>query len=95
MEKKFKLLKILIIIIIIIICVLLFCYFAVKKKSNSSFGNTVNNTPTDTTPIEVKKDIQEVNARDIYYIIKEEKGLRPRGLKPGREGGDGGKGKKP
>lgn len=71
MEKKFKLLKILIIIIIIIICVLLFCYFAVKKKSNSSFGNTVNNTPTDTTPIEVKKDIQEVNARDIYYIIKD------------------------
>ena len=60
----------LITIIIIIICVLLFCYFAVRKKSNSSFGNTVNNTPTDTTPIEVKKDIQEVNARDIYYIIK-------------------------
>ena len=38
-----------------------------KKKSNSSFGNTVNNTPTDTTPIEVKKDIQEVNAK--RYIL--------------------------
>ena len=70
MEKKFKVLKILIMIIFIIICILAICYFLISKKTNNNSQNINNNTPTDTTPIEVQKDIQEVKARDIYYIIK-------------------------
>ena len=70
MEKKFKVLKILIIVIFIIICILAICYFLISKKTNNNSKNINNNTPTDTTPIEVQKDIQEVKARDIYYIIK-------------------------
>lgn len=70
MEKKFKVLKILIIVIFIIICILAICYFLISKKTNNNSQNINNNTPTDTTPIEVQKDIQEVKARDIYYIIK-------------------------
>ena len=66
MEKKFKVLKILIMIIFI----LAICYFLISKKTNNNSQNINNNTPTDTTPIEVQKDIQEVKARDIYYIIK-------------------------
>lgn len=70
MEKKFKVLKILIMIIFIIICILAICYFLISKKTDNNSQNIKNNTPTDTTPIEVQKDIQEVKARDIYYIIK-------------------------
>ena len=69
MENKYKVLKIMITVTVVIICILLISYFAIKKLKDRS-GDVINTTPTDTTKVKIQKNIQEVTARDIYYIMK-------------------------
>ncbi len=69
MENKYKILKIMITVTVVIICILLISYFAIKKLKSQS-ENVINTTPTDTTKVKIQKNIQEVTARDIYYIMK-------------------------
>ena len=42
-----------------------------NKKLDQNVNDFANNTPTDTTPIELQKDIQEVKTRDMYYVMKD------------------------
>ncbi len=55
---------------IVVICVLSMVYFLIIKKLDQNVNDFANNTPTDTTPIELQKDIQEVKTRDMYYVMK-------------------------
>ena len=70
MESKLRILKKIIIIMIVVICVLSMVYFLIIKKLDQNVNDFANNTPTDTTPIELQKDIQEVkNAYNAYEQI--------------------------
>ena len=70
MESKLRILKKIIIIMIVVICVLSMVYFLIIKKLDQNVNDFANNTPTDTTPIELQKDIQEVkNAYEAYEQI--------------------------
>ena len=71
MESKLRILKKIIIIMIVVICVLSMVYFLIIKKLDQNVNDFANNTPTDTTPIELQKDIQEVKTRDMYYVMKD------------------------
>ena len=54
MESKLRILKKIIIIMIVVICVLSMVYFLIIKKLDQNVNDFANNTPTDTTPIELQ-----------------------------------------
>ncbi len=69
--KKIENIEKIIIIMIVVICVLSMVYFLIIKNLDQNVNDFINNnTPTDTTPIELQKDIQEVKTRDMYYVMK-------------------------
>lgn len=65
---KRKIIKTLIIVLIFIMCILLISYFVlIKDVLKIENGDS---PATDTTPMEIEKDIKEVTTRNTYYVIK-------------------------
>ena len=68
MKNNHKIIKTIIIILIILICIILGSYFIIIKKLNKLNKDT--SWSSDTTPVVLKQDIEEVTIRDWYYIMK-------------------------